>query len=176
MTQKIEINSISVSKSSNEQNTFVKYDIEAAVDEIENSDTLLKLKYGFTLLSNPKNTRISVNGFASIFTNPSEASQYLNQDENNIPRVVNVIYQELFPLFYLISKSMQIPCPAYKLSHISAPAQSDEPPIATNPIKDELQSESVVADTTSDGTSVLDSGVQTDEQTNEPQPVQENTV
>jgi hypothetical protein len=175
MTPKIEINSISVSKSSNEQNTFVKYDIEAAVDEIENSDTLLKLKYGFTLLSNPKNTRISVNGFASIFTNPSEASQYLNQDENNIPRVVNVIYQELFPLFYLISKSMQIPCPAYKLSHISAPAQSEA--AASAQINEQPQPELTQDNNVTNEVSTLDSELQTDVQTNEEAPqVQEKTT
>ena len=175
MTPKIEINSISVSKSSNEQNTFVKYDIEAAVDEIENSDTLLKLKYGFTLLSNPKNTRISVNGFASIFTNPSDASQYLNQDENNIPRVVNVIYQELFPLFYLISKSMQIPCPAYKLSHISAPAQSEA--AASTQINEQPQPELTQDNNVTNEVSTLDSELQTDVQTNEEPPqVQEKAT
>ena len=126
MNPKIEINSLSISKSKNEQNSFVKYDIEASLDEVENIENEMKLKYGFAILSNPKNTRISVDGYASICGDQSTVSKYLNRDENNIPRIVNNIYQELFPLFYVLTKSMHMPCPAYKLSQISAP-DSNQP-------------------------------------------------
>ena len=126
MNPKIEINSLSISKSKSEQNSFVKYDIEASLDEVENIENEMKLKYGFAILSNPKNTRISVDGYASIYGDQLTVSNYLSQDENNIPRIVNNIYQELFPLFYVLTKSMHMPCPAYKLSQISAP-NSNQP-------------------------------------------------
>lgn len=128
MNPKVEIHSLSIAKSKSEQTVFNKYDIEAALDEVGSTDTETKVKYTFVLLSNPKHTRISVEGASSIIGSQSEMAHYLSQDENNIPRIASTIYQEIFPLFYVISKSMQIPCPAFKLSHISAPSQSEASP------------------------------------------------
>ena len=135
MNPKIEINSLSVSKLNNEQNSFIKYNIEASIEEIKNTDTEIHLKYKFVLMSNPTNTKINVEGIASIYGEPTEISKHLSSNEKNIPVVVNTIYQEIFPLFYVISKSMQIPCPAYKL-HQMSPTQ--KPEITTpNPIQEE---------------------------------------
>ncbi len=125
MNPKVEIHSLSIAKSKSEQTVFNKYDIEAVLEEVGSTDTETKVKYTFILLSNPKHTRISVEGSSSITGGQSEIAHYLSQDENNIPHIASTIYQELFPLFYVISKSMQIPCPAFKLSHISAPSQSE---------------------------------------------------
>jgi len=111
------------SKLKSEQDSFTKYDIEAALDELENTETTVKLKFKFALLSNPTNTKITVEGLATVNGNQSETSKLLSPDEKNIPLVVNMIYQEIFPLFYIISKSMQIPCPAYQLSKISQSQQ-----------------------------------------------------
>jgi hypothetical protein len=129
MNPKVELNSLSISKLRNDQNSFVKYDIEAALDEVENTETDVKLKFKFVLLSNPTNTKISVDGIATIFTNQSELPKYLGLDEKKIPHIVNIIYQEIFPLFYVVSKSMQIPCPAYKLSEVSAIDKESTKPI-----------------------------------------------
>lgn len=126
MNPKVEIHSISISKSKSEQTAFNKYDIEATLEEVASTDTEAKVKYALILLSNPKHTHISVEGTATITGNQSEISHYLSQDENKIPRIASTIYQELFPLFYVISKSMQIPCPAFKLSQISPPSQSSQ--------------------------------------------------
>ena len=134
MNPKIEINSLSISKLKNEQISFVKYDIDASIDEIKNTDTEIKLKYRFVLMSNPTNTKINVEGIASIYGEPLEISKHLSASEKNIPMVVNTIYQEIFPLFYIISKSMQIPCPAYKLSQMSA-SSMPEAVIASEPLE-----------------------------------------
>ena len=123
MNPKVEINSLLFSKLKSEQNSFTKYDIEAALDELENTETEVKLKFKFALLSNPTNTKLMVEGLATVNGNQSETSKLLSPDEKNIPLVVNMIYQEIFPLFYIISKSMQIPCPAYQLSKISQSQQ-----------------------------------------------------
>jgi hypothetical protein len=129
MIPKVELTSLSISKLRNDQNSFVKYDIEAALDEMENTETDVKLKYKFVLLSNPTNTKISVEGIATIFSNQSELPKYLGLDEKKIPYIVNIIYQEIFPLFYVVSKSMQIPCPAYKLSEVSAIDNENTKPV-----------------------------------------------
>ena len=129
MIPKVELISLIVSKLKNDQNSFVKYDIEAALDEIENTETDVKLKYKFVLLSNPTNTKISIEGFATIFTNQSELPKYLGLDEKKIPHIVNIIYQEMYPLFFIVSKSMEIPCPAYKLSEVSSIGQETTPSV-----------------------------------------------
>jgi hypothetical protein len=129
MNTKVEVTTLAISKLKNEQSHFVKYDIEAALDEVENTDTEVKLKYKFVLLSNPTNTKINVEGFAIIYTDQSELSKYLGLDEKKIPNIVNIIYQEIFPLFYILSKSMQIPCPAYKLSEVSALSKETSKPM-----------------------------------------------
>src|SRR5437660_12685958 len=106
MNPKIEITSLSITKLSNEQNNFVKYNIESSIDEIENTETEVKLKYKFILLSNPTNTKISIEGIATILGNQAEVTKFFTPDEKNIPLVVNNIYQDIFHLFYIISKSM----------------------------------------------------------------------
>ena len=130
MNPKIELRSLSISKSADELVNFTKYDIEVSLEEIESTETETKIKFAFTLVSNPKNARVNVEGLTIIPANQSEAPKLLDQDENHIPKIVHVIYQEIFSLLYVISKGFQIPIPAYKLSSISpsstGPAQTAE--------------------------------------------------
>jgi hypothetical protein len=125
MNPKIEITSLSFSKLKNEH-SFSKYNIEASIDEAENRDSEVVLKYKLVFLSNPTNTKISVEGLATLYGDQAEISAQLGPDEKNIPMILNSIYQEIFPLFFIVSKSMQIPCPAYRLSQMTAPSQPDK--------------------------------------------------
>jgi len=108
---------------------FQKYNIEVLIDEIENTESHTKLKFGIILLTEPKNFRLSVDGVAEISGNESERAKILEKDENNIPRVLHIIYQELFPVFFMTTKTIGAPCPAYRLSQISPPTEIEEPPI-----------------------------------------------
>jgi len=125
MNLKIEINSLTFSKLKNEQG-FVKYNIEASLDEVENRDSEVVLKYKLVLLSNPTNAKISVDGMATLYGDQVEISKQLSPDEKNIPVILNLIYQEIFPLFFIMSKSMHIPCPAYRLSQMSYAPQTEK--------------------------------------------------
>ena len=125
MNMKIEINSVSFSKLKNEQG-FVKYNIEASLDEVKNTDSEVVLKYRLVLLSNPTNAKITVEGVSTLYGDQNEISKQLSPDEKNIPVVLNLIYQEIFPLFFIMTKSMQIPCPAYRLSQMSHAPQTEK--------------------------------------------------
>ena len=125
MNLKTEINTISFSKLKNEQG-FVKYNIEASLDEVKNTDSEVVLKYRLVLLSNPTNAKITVEGVSTLQGDQSDISKQLSPDEKNIPVVLNLIYQEIFPLFFIMSKSMHIPCPAYRLSHMSYAPQTEK--------------------------------------------------
>ena len=140
MNPQVTVNNMTISKSTNPHDPFVKYDIEAQLEEVENTDEETKVKYEFTLLSNPKNIRINIDGLAIIHGNQNEVSQFLEQDKNNIPRILHIIYQELFPLFYTNSLATQIPCPAYKLSQIDSPAQKS----VTQPNKEKAPLEEAI--------------------------------
>ncbi len=120
MIPNIEISSLSINKLKNSNDDFVKYDMDVSLDEVDSSESEIKLKYKFALLSNPTNTKISVDGIVSVRGNELEISKQLQPAEKNVPVVVNTIYQEIFPMIYIVTKSMQIPCPSYRLSQISS--------------------------------------------------------
>ena len=128
MSLKVEIGSLTVSKLKSDT-PFEKYNIDVSIDEVENNESGIKLKYRFVLLSSPTNSKISVEGITSIQGDESSVNKYLAPDEKNIPMAVNLVYQELFPLFYVVTKNVGIPCPAYKISQIasSAPSQGKIP-------------------------------------------------
>lgn len=127
MQQKVEIGSFLVTKLKDNA-TFAKYEIEASVDEVESEEDHVKLKFRFVLLSNPTNVKISIDGFTSVYGVPQEISRHLSNDEKNIPHVVNSLYHEIFPFLYITSKTMDIPCPAYKLAELSKAVQHSEMP------------------------------------------------
>lgn len=149
-----EITSLTVSKLKNSHEDFIKYNIDVSLDEIENSESGIKLKYKFILFSNPTNTKLTVEGTTSLFGNEVEISKQLAPDQKNIPMVVNNIYQEVFPLIYIISKSLQIPCPAYRLSQISS-VQAQE----SVPIEETVRTEDVKPQETVEQPSVIPSAV-----------------
>ena len=130
MHTEVVVNSLAISKNSSKFD-FQKYNIEVSLEEIENRVTSNKLNYGLTLLSNPKNVRISIEGTTSISGTEQECIQALEKDENGIPRVLHLIYQDIFPTIFMTVKVVGVPCLAFKLSHISAPTEIPESEISS---------------------------------------------
>ena len=121
----VDLNSISMSKNDPKNTVFHKYDVEASIDEIENAETHSTFKYGFTILSNPKNARLSIEGMTKITGDSKERADILTKDENNVPKILSVIYQELFPTFFLLSKSLNVSCPPIQIGGMGAGASSE---------------------------------------------------
>jgi len=111
----IELNSISMSKNDPKITKLDKYDVEANIDEVENTDEQSVYKYGFTALSNPKNVRLSIEGIAHIFGDSIERNEILDKDENDVPKILTMIYHELFPTFFLLSKTLNVSCPPHEI-------------------------------------------------------------
>jgi len=116
----VDLNSISMSKNDPKNNVFHKYDVEATIDEIENTEIQSAFKYGFTILSNPKNVRLSIEGMTKIVGDAKERDDILAKDENKVPKILSTIYQELFPTFFLLSKSLNVSCPPIQIGGIGA--------------------------------------------------------
>jgi len=121
----IELNSISMSKNDPKITEFEKYDVEANIDEVDNSDELSVYKYGFTALSNPKNVRLSIEGVARISGDTIERNEILEKDENDVPKILSMIYQELFPTFFLLSKTMNVSCPPHQIGTMGETLEKD---------------------------------------------------
>jgi len=115
-----------MSKNDPKNTVFHKYDVEASIDEIENAETSSVFKYGFTILSNPKNVRLSIEGITKITGDAKEREDTLAKDENQVPKILSVIYQELFPTFFLLSKSLNVSCPPIQIGGIGAGNTSSE--------------------------------------------------
>ncbi len=111
----IELNSISMSKNDPKITKLDKYDVEADINEVENTEEQSVFKYGFTALSNPKNVRLSIEGIARIFGDSMERKEILDNDENDVPKILTMIYQELFPTFFLLSKTLNVSCPPHQI-------------------------------------------------------------
>jgi len=104
-----------MSKNDPKATTITKYDVEAAIDEIENTDEQSIFKYDFTILSDPKNIRLSIDGIARIHGDSIERDGILTKDENEVPKILTTIYQELFPTFFLLSKTLNVSCPPHNI-------------------------------------------------------------
>jgi len=127
MRPKVELDSLTVSKSQADLSSFIKYDIDATLDEVTATEKLSKLKFSFTTLSDPKNIRLVVDGFVTIEGSEHEREKMLENDKNSIPKILNLIYQDLFATFFMLSKSIQIPCPPHILGKITkASVESSE--------------------------------------------------
>jgi len=155
------VNSLAVKKNKEANFNFVKYDIEVSIEEIENKDTKSKLEFVITLLSEPKNVRLSIDGHVEISGNEAERAVFLEKDENNIPQVLHLIYKELFPLFFMLTKSVGVPCPAYRLSQISAPTEGQK-------IDDSELQTTESSDTQSE--ELVETEIEEKPETSEPQP------
>jgi hypothetical protein len=122
----VDLNSISMSKNDPKNNIFHKYDVEATIDEIENAETHSTFKYGFTVLSNPKNVRLFIEGITKISGDSKERDDVLTKDENDVPKILSIIYQELFPTFFLLSKSLNVSCPPIQIGGMGAGGATSE--------------------------------------------------
>src|SRR3989338_678238 len=122
----VDLNSISMSKNDPKNTVFHKYDVEASIDEIENAETHSTFKYGFTILSNPKNVRLFIEGMTKVTGDSKERDDILSKDENDVPKILSVIYQELFPTFFLLSKSLDVSCQPHQIGGIGAGNTSSE--------------------------------------------------
>jgi len=133
VNHEIEVSNLAFNKTSNENVNFKKYEINIDLEEESSSEEQTMLKYSLDLTSEPKNSVISISGNAVLNGTQTEIESYLKQDEDKVPAIVATIYQELFPLMYIISKDMKIPAPAHTISQNN---------VIDEPVNSEIESES----------------------------------
>ncbi len=116
MNHEVEVSNLMFNKTSEEQIEFKKYDINIDLEEESSNDEKTILKFSLDLTSNPKNSVINISGSTTLSGDQTEIENFLKQENEKTPEVVSLIYQELFPLMYIITKNMKIPAPAHTIS------------------------------------------------------------
>jgi len=125
MNAQIELNSVAMSKNDPKMVKLEKYDVEANIEEIDNSEEQSIYKFGVSALSNPKNVRLAIEGIAKISGDAIERNDILEKDENDVPKILTLIYQELFPTFFLLSKSLNVFCPPHTIGSVGTSPDSE---------------------------------------------------
>jgi len=126
MNAHVELSSIAMSKNDPKITKLDKYDIEANIEEIDNGENLSVFKYGFTALSNPKNVRLALEGITKIYGDAAERNEILEKDENDVPKILTMIYHELFPTFFLLSKTLNVSCPPHTIGEMGISSVESE--------------------------------------------------
>ena len=116
MNHEIEVSNLMFNKTSENEINFKKYDINVDLEEQSSDEEKTILKYSLDLTSNPKSSVINISGNTILTGEKSEIEEFLKQESEKTPEVVSLIYQELFPLMYIISKNMKIPSPSHNIS------------------------------------------------------------
>ena len=116
MNHEVEVSNLMFNKTSDEQIDFKKYDINVDLEEESSNEGKTILKYSLDLTSNPKNSVINISGNTILSGEQEEIEDFLKQENEKTPEVVSLIYQELFPLMYIITKNMKIPAPSHTIS------------------------------------------------------------
>jgi hypothetical protein len=104
MNHEVEVSNLMFNKTSDEQIDFKKYDINVDLEEESSNEGKTILKYSLDLTSNPKNSVINISGNTILSGEQEEIEDFLKQENEKTPEVVSLIYQELFPLMYIITK------------------------------------------------------------------------
>ena len=120
MNHEVEVSNLMFNKTSDEQIDFKKYDINVDLEEESSNEGKTILKYSLDLTSNPKNSVINISGNTILSGEQEEIEDFLKQENEKTPEVVSLIYQELFPLMYIITKNMKIPAPSHTISQSQA--------------------------------------------------------
>jgi len=56
-----------------------------------------------------------------------ERNELLEKDENDVPKILTMIYHELFPTFFLLSKSLNVFSPPHTIGKMgNSPIESDD--------------------------------------------------
>ena len=107
----LDIGSFNVNNATKDNPDFKKYDIDVSLNELTSAENSCQLKYGYTFSSSPKGIHFSLEGVIDVSGNPSEIESMYQKDEQNIPNILRLSYQELYPGGCMRTKSRKIPCP-----------------------------------------------------------------
>ncbi len=139
----LSIESFNVNNTIKGNSDFKKYDIDVELNELSNNDNTCMLKYGFTFSSSPKGIKLNIEGLITLNGNSTEFDKIYEKDVQNIPHILRQSYHELYPVLFMITKSMNVPCPPYEISKTMDLSENTESNEQNKTVQSESISESV---------------------------------
>jgi len=81
---------------------------------------------------------LAIEGIARISGDAVERNEILEKDENDVPKILTMIYHELFPTFFLLSKSLNVASPPHTIGEMGNSPIKSENQVSSNENSNEL--------------------------------------
>lgn len=118
----VKLLSILASKLDEHANGFkpVKFNISANLEEAERGANKVLLKFVFTIVTDPRVVKYQVEGRTEIEGELDNIKKALTLDPSTkVPMILYDIYQQVYAPIFVLSKTIDAPCPSPELLSIS---------------------------------------------------------
>lgn len=127
---KIEVSILSMlgSKLDERANSFkpVKFNINANLEEAGRSVNKVSLRFAFTIITNPRVVKYQVEGATELKGSLELIKKVMMpHPSTRVPNVLYDIYQQVYASIFVLSKTIDSPCPSPELLSTSPVAPSD---------------------------------------------------
>jgi hypothetical protein len=96
----------------------VTFDVEVSMDEESRTNEELTVDFVITIGTKPSLVKFEVGGKAIVSGGRAAFDAVLEMDEKSkTPKILHVIYQQIFTSLYLISSQLEVPYPPPDLLH-----------------------------------------------------------
>jgi len=120
----------------------VKFNISANLEEVERGVNKVSLKFVFTIVTDPRVVKYQVEGRSEIEGQMEHIKKALTpHPSTKVPMVLYDIYQQVYSSIFVLSKTIDTPCPSPELLSTSPAVpstmqemQQDVPAHAEEPI------------------------------------------
>ncbi len=120
----------------------VKFNINANLEEVERGVSKVSLKFIFTIVTDPRVVKYQVEGRTELEGQLEHIKKALTpHPSTKVPMILYDIYQQVYASIFVLSKTIDTPCPSPELLSTSPPVPStmqeiqkeiqQEPPVKT---------------------------------------------
>ncbi len=128
----VKIENVVASKLDNKahQSSLVNFNIKVNMDEAESKTDLLEVRYAITMSTEPSVAKFQVEGSAIVKGNSEDIEQAVSSDpQSKVPYLLTKVYQQVYPILFMLAGAIDIPYPSPGLLRSSKPAQQVAEPL-----------------------------------------------
>ncbi len=113
------------------QSSVVNFNIKVNMDEAEGKTEQLEVRYVITMSTEPSVARFQVEGSAIVKGNSEDIEQAVSSDpQTKVPYMLTKVYQQVYPILFMLAGAIDIPYPSPGLLRSSKPAQQVPEPLS----------------------------------------------
>ncbi len=103
----------------------VKFNINANLEEVERGVNKVSLKFIFTIVTDPRVVKYQVEGRTELEGQLEHIKKALTpHPSTKVPMILYDIYQQVYASIFVLSKTIDTPCPSPELLSTSPPVPS----------------------------------------------------